>query len=83
VALQELGRDAEALEAYDRAVKFNPDFSDAWNNRGTLLRKAGKTAEALASFERALKLNPAHPQSLTNQAEVQAALGPASGDLPH
>jgi hypothetical protein len=29
VILQDLGRDAEALESYDESVKFQPDFPDA------------------------------------------------------
>ena len=70
VALQDIGRDAEALDSYDESVKWRPDFPDAWNNRGVLLRKAKRTQEALASFERALTLDPRHVQSLSNQGAV-------------
>ena len=48
----------EALECYDRALKFNPHFVIAIEKKGILLRFLHKNEEALKCFDKALKLNP-------------------------
>jgi tetratricopeptide (TPR) repeat protein len=56
VALAELGRPAEALTCYDRALQINPRYRNAWYNKGVALRKTGRIQEALACFEQAQQL---------------------------
>jgi Flp pilus assembly protein TadD len=41
-----LGRNNEALAAFDQAVGFNPINSFAWKNRAEVLDRMGRTAEA-------------------------------------
>jgi len=53
-----MGRATEALQAYERTVQLAPDFPDAWNNRGVLLRKLDRREEALECFARALQIDP-------------------------
>jgi len=36
--LQDLGRLAEALESYDRALAIKPDFAEPLSNRGNALK---------------------------------------------
>ena len=51
----------EALEAYHRAVKANPELGeDAWLKIGNIRYKRGEMREALESWERAQTLDPSN-----------------------
>ena len=36
------GKKEEAMQEYNQALKLDPAFVDAYNNRGILLRRIGK-----------------------------------------
>jgi len=52
------GRDQEAAEHYQAAVRLNPDDFQAYNNLGLMLSHLGQDDDASANFERALAINP-------------------------
>ena len=54
VTLREVGRPAEALAAYDRALALEPDFVAAHNNRIKRSPNLKRFDEALAAADRAL-----------------------------
>jgi len=65
IALNDLGNialfdnnPAEALEWYDKAVKLDPLYEDAYSNRGVALSKLGRYAEAAESLWKAIELAP-------------------------
>jgi tetratricopeptide (TPR) repeat protein len=58
LALQELGRVAEALAAYDEAARTGCAKPALFYNHGNLLRDAGRLTEAIASYDMALRLDP-------------------------
>jgi len=64
LALQELGRAADALAVYDEAVRVGCVKPALFYNRGNLLRDAGRLTEAIASYDIALRLDPAYPEAL-------------------
>jgi len=47
-----------ALKNYDIAIALEPNFADAWRNKGTTLLDLKKYSEAFICLERALNLNP-------------------------
>src|SRR5256885_8397470 len=53
-----VGRPAEAVESFDRAIGSSGTGASPHHNRGLALASLGRHAEALASFERALALAP-------------------------
>jgi tetratricopeptide (TPR) repeat protein len=53
-----LGRDAEALAAFDQALRAEPEFAAAFANRGILHDRMGQHEQALADYRRALALDP-------------------------
>jgi predicted O-linked N-acetylglucosamine transferase (SPINDLY family) len=57
--LQDLGRDEEAVQSYQRAMEINPDFPGTYYNMGSILMEKGDNDEALSCFEKALELDPA------------------------
>ncbi|NEQ70266.1 MAG: tetratricopeptide repeat protein [Symploca sp. SIO2D2] len=52
------GQLQEALASYDQAIKLQPDYYQAWGNRGNVLSNLGQYQEALVSFDQAIKLQP-------------------------
>ena len=61
VALQEIGRLAEAEARYRQVLALAPKALEANNNLGLILTRLNRNAEALAFFRRAVKLAPGSP----------------------
>jgi protein O-GlcNAc transferase len=59
IALRQLHRPADALAAYDEALRLNPQFAEALNNRGNLRLLARRFSPALEDLARAHALTPA------------------------
>ena len=57
-ALRALGRNAEAIASYDRALSVMPQHSGALRNRGLALAALNRHQEAVASFAQAIVLKP-------------------------
>ena len=57
VSLSALGRYAEALLVFDRALAASPGEWAIWNSRGNALRKLGRVEEALGCFDKATALD--------------------------
>lgn len=64
-----------AVAAYDAAIRFQPDHSDALNNRGVALRALGRPDEAEASYRRAIEADPAHREAYDNLGRVLSGQG--------
>jgi tetratricopeptide (TPR) repeat protein len=47
-----------ALEAFEEAITLNPNYHQAWTNRGLVLANMGKTIEAVESYTDALQIEP-------------------------
>jgi tetratricopeptide (TPR) repeat protein len=74
-SLGNLGRPAEALTCYERALEINPRLTTAWANKGAALADLGRHAEALACHERALEINPRYPDAWSNKGNALVGLG--------
>ena len=64
------GKLDEALESFQNAVRLRPNFAEAHNSLGNILRRKGRLDEAVASLHEALRLKP-------NFAEAHNNLGNA------
>jgi tetratricopeptide (TPR) repeat protein len=60
-ALQQLGRHAEAEQAYRRALRREPDVGAWWAGLGISLETSGRGDEALAAFREAQRRGPLDP----------------------
>ncbi len=63
VILDRLGRAADAIATYDRALILNPGNSLALLHRGKLFMRLGQHAKAAASFENLLARSPDHAEA--------------------
>ncbi len=72
--LARLGRPAEALAQYDRAVKQKPDLFEALYNRGNLHLESLRLADALADFDRTLLVRPDVPAVWNNRGSALRGL---------
>jgi tetratricopeptide (TPR) repeat protein len=52
------GRNEEAAEAYQQAIKVKPDVPGYYNNLGNALARAGKIDEARAAYTKSAELDP-------------------------
>ncbi len=53
-----LGDGAAALHHFDRAIALAPDYAEAHNSRGNLLKTLGRASDALAAYEAAIRHDP-------------------------
>ena len=44
-----------AIAFYDRAIELKPNCSEAWHNRGNVLKNLGRDEEAKVSFGRVIQ----------------------------
>ncbi|WP_173264280.1 tetratricopeptide repeat protein [Streptomyces pacificus] len=71
---QQSGRPAEALRAYDAALKTDPSFTSALFNKAVLV-KASDPDQAITLLERAVSVNPAASTAHFQLGETLAAKG--------
>jgi protein O-mannosyl-transferase len=69
-ALARKERSDEALVHYDEAIRLQPDYGDAYYNRGSVLLAKGRIDEAIADLEKTLQIQP-------NDADAHTGLGNA------
>jgi len=77
LALQYLGRHAEALAEFDRLLKRVPGHASGFVRRGVSLAGLGRLREARKVFEQAMKRFPTVSAAVIHLAELDANLGDA------
>ncbi len=61
-----MGRDAEALPYFDRAIQLKPDYPEVLEARARILLRAGRFEEAIAAYRAQLRIQPATADILYN-----------------
>jgi tetratricopeptide (TPR) repeat protein len=69
-ALSRKGQPDEALVHYDEGIKLQPNYADAYYNRGNILFAEGRIDEAMADWEKTLQIRP-------DDADAHTCLGNA------
>ncbi|HKW43383.1 MAG TPA: tetratricopeptide repeat protein, partial [Thermoplasmata archaeon] len=73
--LLSLGREKEALEAFDAALGLNPTDADTWCDAALAWRAEGQPSRAERMLDEALRLDPGHRRALHLRAD-QSMFGP-------
>ncbi|HEY4076050.1 MAG TPA: tetratricopeptide repeat protein [Rhizomicrobium sp.] len=69
------GRNREALELMDAALKIAPDAPEILSNYGNVLKTQGQFEGALASYDRALAIKPDYVAVLNKRGQVLRDMG--------
>ena len=72
---KEAKRFADAVPAFQQAVRQRPNYPEAWNELGYALRQTGRYPEALKAYDEALKLRPNFPEAMEYLGEAYVKLG--------
>jgi tetratricopeptide (TPR) repeat protein len=67
VELQEQGRQREAIAEYDEAIRLDPEYTEAYNNRGSAYAGLGQYQRAIQDFDEAIRLNPEYAEAYYNR----------------
>jgi len=74
-ALNRLGRQAEALEAFEAALRVLPGDAEVLVNIGNVLRDLGQAAASLGYLDRAIAIDPAIAEAHFNRGNALQDLG--------
>ena len=66
IGLQKLGKLAEAIEAYKKALSNKNDNAEAFYNMGIVLQEQGKLEKALEAYNKALAIKPDYADAQNN-----------------
>ena len=64
-----------ALADYDMAIQLNPNYTQAYFNRGIVTIDMEQYTDALASFDKVIALDPNYPDAYINRGNVKNVLG--------
>jgi tetratricopeptide (TPR) repeat protein len=66
---------SHAILDYDQAIRLNPNFAEAYNNRGFASYWSGNYEQAIADYSRAIALRPAYAYAYNNRGAAYMASG--------
>lgn len=63
------------IYCYDQAIHADPEYFEAWNNKGTIFDQMDKTQNAMECYKRALEINPGHEKARRNLYSLLVRFG--------
>lgn len=79
------GNLAQAISDYTKAIEINPNFADAYENRGlAYTRQRLNYTQAIADFTKAIEINPNYAEAYSNRGNAyirQSSLPQAISDF--
>ncbi|MBM3533810.1 MAG: tetratricopeptide repeat protein [Alphaproteobacteria bacterium] len=64
----------QALDIFDRMVKYAPEFAEGWNKRATVHYMLGNFTESVADIQKTLALEPRHFGALSGLGMINIEL---------
>jgi predicted Zn-dependent protease len=78
LALRQLGRNADAAGAFERATALDPGRAPGWMGLALSLEADGRAGEAVIALERYLSLEPTGPEADNVRARIARLRAPAA-----
>jgi predicted TPR repeat methyltransferase len=70
-----------AIAEYSEAIRLNPDYAAAFNNRGDVWRTKGDWDRAIADLDEAIRLDPEFAGAFFNRGNARAGQGDLDGAI--
>jgi tetratricopeptide (TPR) repeat protein len=70
-----------AIADYTEAIRLNPKYDTAYNNRGVARSELGDPKGAIADYNTALKINPTYAEAYNNRGVARSELGDKQGGI--
>ena len=81
LAFVKQGKLESAIERFDQAIKIDPDFVPAYNNRGYVYNVLEQYQRAIEDYNEAIRLEPENAVAFNNRGFSQRNLGRYQGAL--
>jgi len=65
----------QVIEFFDRAIRMEPGYATAWNEKGNYLDQIGKLEEALSCYDTALRIEPGDAEVWFNKGLTLKKMG--------
>ncbi len=75
LAMSAEGKNKEAINHFNQALLLNPDYANAYFNRGMINIKSGQYKEALQDFSETIRLKPDYIPAYFNRAIARSKVG--------
>lgn len=75
VAYVETGQFTRAIEAYQQALRINPEYALAWFGLANTYSKSGQSAKAIEAYQRTLRINPEYTDAWYNLGAAYSKAG--------
>ena len=65
---------SKALEVINKVIKINPNFAEAYNEKGGALNELKKLESSIKCYDQAIKINPSYAHAYYNKGVVLQSL---------
>ena len=70
-----LRRSGDAIDVYSQAIKIEPDYAEAYNNRGIAYDDTGDYDQAIRDYSKAIELKPDYSEAYNNRGIAYDGMG--------
>ena len=64
-----------AIEDFNKAIEINPQYAEAFNNRGIVKYNLGDKQGAIKDYNKAIEINPQYADAFNNRGQCKDNLG--------
>ncbi len=72
-----LGSHDEAIEKYTQALEMDPNYSEYYNERGSVFLHTGRFERAIEDYRKAIATSPPYPEAWANLGQCYRTMGRA------